>query len=419
MIGTDIRYAYRSLSRQKLGTGLVIGMLALGIAANVAVFSLINGLFLKPFPFPEPERLVYINEAAPRWNLDMTGVNYADFWVWHEGQQLFDAIGIYDERSFNVATDNGADRMSGAAVTADFSRVLRIEPVLGRMFTAEEDKPKGPQVVVIGHAVWQERFGGRPDVLGKELRLNSRIFTIIGVLPKAAEFPGGVRLWVPMQGDPNVSDSYSYDGVARLKPGVTIEQANQDLLRAHQPIFDSRDKEKIVTPFVRDLRAQFTRDYGTIASTLGAAVSLLLIVACANVAAVMLARALARRREMGIRLAVGASRTRLLRQLLVENVILSVIGGALGLLAGQWAALIKSCILTGSLTGVGIGVAVGLIAAVGAGRWLSSLLFGVPPYDAVILATAVIALFTTGFLANWLPARRASRVDPMVSLRMD
>jgi len=337
MIGSDIRYAYRSLTRQKFGTGLVIGMLALGIGANVAVFSLINGLFLRPFPFPEPERLVYINEAAPRWNLEMTGVNYADFWVWHKGQQLFDAIALYDERSFNLATDNGADRMTGAAVTADFARVLGIEPTLGRMFTPVEDKPKGSNVAVIGHALWQERFGGRPDVLGKELRLNSRIFTVIGVLPKAAEFPGGVRLWIPMQGDPNSRDSYSFDGIARLKAGVTVEQANQDLMRAHQPIFDEHDKEKVVTPFARDLRTQFTRDYGTIASTLGAAVSLLLVVACANVAAVMLARALARRREMGIRLAVGASRSRLLRQLLVENIFLSVAGGAIGLLIGQWA----------------------------------------------------------------------------------
>lgn len=337
MISSDIRYAYRSLSRQKLGTGLVIGMLALGIAANVAVFSLINGLFLRPFPFPQPERLAYINEAAPRWNLEMTGVNYADFWAWHEGQQLFEAIGLYDERSLSVATDSGADRMSGASVTADFAQVLGIEPILGRMFTPDEDKPKGPTVVVIGDGLWQERFGGRADVLGKEMRLNGRVFTVIGVMPKAAEFPGGVRFWVPMQGDPNVRDSYSFDGVARLKPGVTIEQANQDLLRAHQSIFDAHDKEKVVTPFARDLRAQFTRDYGTIASTLGAAVSLLLVVACANVAAVMLARALARRREIGIRLAVGASRSRLLRQLLVENVILSLMGGALGLLIGQWA----------------------------------------------------------------------------------
>ena len=179
--------------------------------------------------------------------------------------------------------------------------------------------------------MWHERFGGRADVLGKELRLNSRVYTVVGVLPKAAEFPGGVRLWVPMQGNPTTGTATAIDGLGRLKPGITVEQAAADLLRVQQQIFDKHDKERVVSPFARDLRAQFTREFGTVASTLGAAVSLLLIVACANVAALMLARALARRREMGIRLAVGASRARVLRQLLVENILLSIAGGALGL----------------------------------------------------------------------------------------
>jgi predicted permease len=338
MFGSDLRYAWRSLNHQRFGSLLVIGMLALGIGSTVAVFSLVNGLFLRPFPFPEPERLVYINEAAPKWNLEMTGVNYHDYAQWRRDQKVFEAIGLYDTREFNLATEGGSDRMSGASVTMDFIKVLGLRPLIGRTFTQEEDAPKGPTVVMIGEAVWHERFGGRADVLGRELRLNSRPFTIIGVLPKAAEFPGGVRLWVPMQGNPNVNEqSYSYDGLARLKPGITLEQANADLVRTQQVIFDTRDKEKVVTPFARDLRAQFTRDFGTIASTLGAAVSLLLVVACANVAALMLARALARRREIGIRLAVGASRGRLLRQLLVENILLSIAGGAAGLAIGQWA----------------------------------------------------------------------------------
>ena len=345
MIGSDIRYAWRSLNHQRFASVLVIGMLALGIGSTVAVFSLVNGLFLRPFPFPEPDRLVYVNETAPKWNLEMTGVNYHDYAQWRRDQKLFEAIALYDERAFNLATDQGSDRMQGAAVTMDFMKVLGVQPVLGRMFNQEEDSPKGPLVTLIGEAMWQERYGGRSDVLGKELKLNSRVCTIIGVLPKAAEFPGGVRLWVPMQGDPSVNgSSYSYDGYARLKPGVTLEQANADLMRTQQVIFDTRDKEKLVTPFARDMREQFTRNFGTVASTLGAAVALLLMVACANVAALMLARALARRREMGIRLAIGASRARLLRQLLVENIMLSIAGGAAGLAIGQWAisALITS-----------------------------------------------------------------------------
>ena len=337
MFGSDLHYAWRSLTHQKFASALVIAMLALGIGANVAVFTLINGLFLKPFPFPEAERLVYINETAPRWNLEMTGITYADFAQWQKGQQAFEALALWNNRSFNVAGENGADRIEGAAVTADFARVLGIEPLLGRMFTAEEDQPNGPLVTLIGEALWHERFGARADVLGQTLRLNSRQFTIIGVLPRAAQFPGRVRVWIPMQGNPASTDNYSFDGLGRRKPGITVEQATADLLRAHQPIFESRDKERVVSPFTRDLREHFTNDFATIISTLSAAVSLLLIVACANVAAIMLARALARRRDIGIRLAVGASRTRLLRQLLVENVVLSSIGGAVGLLIGYWA----------------------------------------------------------------------------------
>ena len=337
MMGSDIRYAWRALNHQKFGSAIVIAMLALGIGANVAVFTLINGLFLRPLPFPDPDRLVYINETAPRWNLETTGITYADFAQWHKAQQAFEAIATFNPRSFNVASENGADRMDGLSVSADFATVLGIEPVIGRMFTADEDRPDGPNVALIAVSVWHERFEGRNDVLGQTIRLNSRQFTIIGVLPPGADFPGGVRLWTPHQGHPNSVDNYSVEGIGRLKPGVTLAQGAADLMRAHQPIFDTRDKEKVVLPLVRDLRQHLIGDYDTIVSTLGAAVSLLLIVACANVAAMMLARALTRRREMGIRLAIGASRSRLLRQLLLENLTLSAVGGILGLVIGTWA----------------------------------------------------------------------------------
>ena len=335
----DVRTAWRSLARQPGAAALVVGLLALGIGANVAIFSLINGLFLRPFPFVAPDRLVYVNETAPRWNLETTGVNYPDFWQWQQAQQAFDALALFDPTTMNVAVDRGADRLEGLEVTADFPRVLGVQPALGRFFTPDEDRPGAPDLVVIGYGLWQERFAGRADVLGGTLRLNSRPHTIIGVLPREADFPGRVRFWVAMKEDHSApGQNYSAEGLGRLKPGLTVEAATADLVRAHQPIFDARDRERIVTPFARGLREHFAGEYRTGAATLVAAVALLLVIACANVASMMLARALARRREIGIRTAVGASRARLLRQLFVENVLLSAAGGALGLGLGVWAS---------------------------------------------------------------------------------
>ena len=160
MIGSDVRYVLRSLSRQKVGTALVVAMLALGIAANVAVFSLVNGLFFRPFPFAEPDRLVFINEKAPKWNLDLTGINFGDFDMWRRGQQAFESIAVWTVQDLNLAEGSTADRISAAVVSHEFEDVLAIQPVLGRMFTPEEDRPGGAFVTVISHSLWVERFGG-------------------------------------------------------------------------------------------------------------------------------------------------------------------------------------------------------------------------------------------------------------------
>jgi predicted permease len=338
MLGTEIRSALRSFNRQRFATALVLLMLALGIAANVVVFSLVNGLFLKPFPFDEPDRLVYVNERAPRWNLERTGVNYPDFATWRRDEQRLAGIALYSGGSYNLSDDQGAERIQGARVTHDFFTVLRIEPLLGRMFTAAEDVPRGPRLVVISERTWRGRFGGDPKVLGRTMRISGTTFEIIGVMPQRAEFPGEVALWTPLGGDPNdTSQNYSFDAIARLDPGVRPEEAEADLLRTQAPIWTARDKEKIVSPFVKPLREEFVGGFRQMASALAAAVGLLLVVACANVAAVMLARAIARRREMGIRIAVGANRFRLLRQLFVENMLLAVLGGLAGVALGRWA----------------------------------------------------------------------------------
>src|SRR5262245_11355962 len=289
MAGSDLKHALRLLLRQRLATALVVGMLALGIAANVAVFSLVNGLFLRPFPFPDPERLVWINEKAPKWNLEVVGVNYPDFHQWRKEQRVFEGVALYDGAAFSVSDGKSAERISGLRVTHDFAAVLGVRPSLGRSFTPEEDRPRAERVVMIGQGLWQERFGGAPDVLGRSLKLNGVNHAVVGVLPAQAGFPGGVRLWVPFAGDPNQEyQSYGATAIGRLKPGVTLADADKDLLRTQQPIWEARDKERAVSPYARPLREVFVSDFRTAARTLSVAVALLLLVACANVASVML-----------------------------------------------------------------------------------------------------------------------------------
>src|SRR4029450_591318 len=153
------RYAWRALMRQRGACALVVLMLALGIAANVTVFSLLNGLFLRPFPFPQPDRLAFINTAAPKWNLDVVGINFPDFDRWTKDQKLFEALTTFDFGAFNLSDGASASRVRGAFITRDFTRVLGIEPILGRTFTAEEDRPKGPRTGILSTTLWRDRFG--------------------------------------------------------------------------------------------------------------------------------------------------------------------------------------------------------------------------------------------------------------------
>ena len=389
MLGTELRYAFRSFRRQRTATALLVAMLTLGIAANIVVFSLINSLFLRPFQLAEPDRLVYFNEKAPIWNLERVGISYPDFVQWRKDTRLFEGLALFSDANMNLSDDQGAERILGGEVTYDFLTVVGLRPILGRFFTAEEDRPNAARVVVISERIWRDRFGARQDILGRTLRLNGVPHEIVGVLPRAAEFPLEAMFWVPLAEDPNPQGtSYGYEGIGRLKPGVSIQEAETDLLRAHQPIWDTRDKEKNVTPIVRPLRDELVQDFRTIAAALFAAVTLLLAIACANVAAVMLARAIARRKEMGIRLAVGANRMRLIRQLFVENVLLATAGGILGVLAGRWAFHL-------------------LVTSLGDGLpyWVS------PALDVRIVAFSVLITAVTTVLFGWAPALHAVRGD--------
>ncbi|HUQ80586.1 MAG TPA: ABC transporter permease [Gemmatimonadaceae bacterium] len=346
----DLRFAVRSFSRQPGPTALIVLTLTLGVAANTAVFAIVDGLFLRPFPFPHAERLVYLNERAPVWNLEFTGINYPDFHTWRQRVRTFDAIALWAPTSINLADGSGAERATGLAVTYDFPKVLGIQPVLGRSFTAEEDGPTQSRVIVIGHGLWQTRFAGSRDVIGKALRVNSVPYTIIGVLPPNAEFPGDTRFWIPLNGDPNQKgQSYSFDGLGRLKPGITVEQARADLEYAHAPVWAASDTAHNVSPRISALREQFVSEFRVMGKALGAGAVLVLLIACANVAGAMLARSIFRRREVAIRMALGASARRVGRQLITESLVLAVFAGVAGTILGRWTIALLAISAPGQL----------------------------------------------------------------------
>jgi predicted permease len=333
---SDIRFAWRSFARQPGATALIVTTLALAIAANTAVFAVVDAVFVRSLPYPNASRLVDLNETAPRWGLDFTGINFPDFVAWRTRARAFESMGLWDDSGYNVYIGNTAERMDGQQVTYDLPQALGIRPVLGRSFTAAEDVPKGPDVVMIGYGVWQDRFAGSRDVIGKTIHIGGKPWTIIGVLPPNVTLDGPSQLWTPLRGDPgDANENYSYEGVGRLKPGISIEQGRKDLYAAHEVRWRKSDTSHTVSPRIMPLRDRFVSEYKAIGGALGAGVALVLLIACANVAGTMLARSVFRRREMGIRLALGASTGRLTRQLMTEALTLAAIAGVLGTILGR------------------------------------------------------------------------------------
>jgi putative ABC transport system permease protein len=391
----DLRFAVRTLLKQPGYSFVVILMLALGIAANTAIFTLFNGLFLRPLPFPDPDRLVNLDERAPRWELDYTGANYTDFHYWREENSTFEGMALWGGAAFNLSLGGEAERVTGAIVTHDVAEVLGIQPILGRDITPEDDVPDAPRVALLGYDLWQNRFGGDPTLVGTTLHLDGEPFEIIGVLPEEALFVAEADLWTAFRYDVDTNPfSWSYTGVGRLKAGVSIEQAQQDLERIHKNQIETRDVNEITFPTVEPVVERVLGDARLGSTALLGAVALVLLIACANIAGLMLARALARGREMGIRVAMGAGRGRIVRQILTESLVLAAAGGALGAFLGYWAFRVISVTMPEDMP-----------------RWISYQLDirGVSFTFGIILVSAV--------LAGLVPALRASRADPGAALQ--
>ncbi|HLW76584.1 MAG TPA: ABC transporter permease, partial [Bryobacteraceae bacterium] len=258
---TNFKAALRTLIRKPGFSLAVIAMFALGIAANTAIFSIFDGMFLGSLPYPQPNQLLYLNEAAPRWNLTTTGIAYPDFVGWREQNRSFDGMAAFNDCVDTLSGMGEAQRVQCAAVTYDLAPTLGIQPILGRNFTADEDKPKGAKVVILGYTLWQNKFAGARDVLGKSIQLDDQPYQIVGVLPKTAVYPAQAELWVPLQEDPNNHGGWYLDGVGRLKPGVTIEQARADLLRIHKGMISKFPDNTITFPTAIPLRDQYTGGY--------------------------------------------------------------------------------------------------------------------------------------------------------------
>jgi putative ABC transport system permease protein len=384
----DVRYGLRMLGKSPSFTAVAILTLALGIGANTAIFSIVNGVLLNPLPFPHADRLIALGENKA--NFENGSISYPNFRDWQKENRSFSSMAVSRIFSFSLLGAGGAEQIHGELISSDFFSTLGVKPLAGRLFANGEDEVGAAPVALIGEDIWRRKFSSSPNILGKSLRLGPKSYTVVGIIPASfhltlPSYRDG-EIFVPdgQWDNPlllNRGAGLGFHGIARLKPGVSLEQARADMERVSRNLAAAYpDTDNGISANIAPLKQRMVGDVRPVLLVLLAAVGFVLLIACVNVANLMLARSNLRAREFAIRSALGATQGRVVRQLLAESILLAAMSGTIGLLLALWGTRAALAMLPSTLPRVEqIGVDLHVLIFTGSAALVAGVLFGLSP----------------------------------------